>query len=54
MTSVCAAGYSGQVKALIASFGAVSLSGVPDECLGQLMEQAALLGAQAEEDAHAG
>ena len=53
LTKKCAAGYSGQVKALIASFGASSLSEVPAESLGALVDAAMLLG-QEGEDAHAG
>lgn len=34
LTSLCAKGFSSQVKALIASFDASALSGVPDEDLG--------------------
>ena len=44
LTAKCAAGYSAQVKALIASFGVASLSEVPEECLPALMEAASLLG----------
>ena len=44
LTAKCAAGYSAQVKALIASFGVSSLSEVPEECLSALMEAASLLG----------
>ena len=44
LTGRCAAGYSAQVKALIASFGASSLSSVPEESLGDLMEAARMLG----------
>jgi len=50
LTKKCAAGYSAQVKALIASFGATSLSGVPAESLAALMEAAELLG-EGEENA---
>ena len=50
LTKKCAAGYSAQVKALIASFGASSLSGVPAESLAALMEAAQLLG-EGEENA---
>lgn len=50
LTKKCAAGYSTQVKALIASFGASSLSGVPAESLAALMEAAQLLG-EGEENA---
>lgn len=53
LTKKCAAGYSAQVKALIASFGASSLSGVPAESLAALMEAAQLLGEEGE-DANAG
>ncbi len=44
LTKLCAAGYSAQVKALIASFGAASLSAVPEEALGDLWDAAQLLG----------
>lgn len=44
LTSRCAAGYSAQVKALIASFGVSSLSEVPEGSLGSLMEAAQMLG----------
>ena len=44
LTKLCAAGYAPQVKALIASFGAASLSGVPAESLGDLFDAALLLG----------
>ena len=50
LTKKCAAGYSAQVKALIASFGASSLSSVPAESLAALMEAAQLLG-EGEENA---
>jgi uncharacterized Zn finger protein (UPF0148 family) len=43
---LCAAGYAPQVKALIASYGAASLSGVPAEALGDLMDAARLLGGE--------
>ena len=46
LTGRCAAGYSAQVKALIASFGAASLSAVPETALGDLWEQAQLLGGE--------
>ena len=46
LTKLCAAGYSAQVKALIASFGAASLSAVPEEALGDLWDQAQLLGGE--------
>ena len=36
LTEKCAAGYSAQVKAAIASFGATSLSGVPEGKYGEL------------------
>lgn len=52
LTKLCAAGYSAQVKALIASFGAVSLSAVPEESLRDLWEAAQLLGDGG--DCHAG
>ena len=54
LTGKCAAGYSAQVKALIASFGVSSLSEVPAEALGALMDAALLLGAEEGEDLHAG
>ena len=44
LTKLCAAGYAPQVKALIASYGAASLSGVPVEALGDLMDAARMLG----------
>ena len=44
LTKLCAAGYSAQVKALIASFGAASLSAVPEESIGELWDAAQLLG----------
>ena len=46
LTKLCAAGYAPQVKALIASYGASSLSGVPAEALGDLMDAARLLGGE--------
>ena len=46
LTKLCAAGYAPQVKALIASYGAASLSGVPAEALGDLMDAARLLGGE--------
>ena len=48
LTKLCAAGYSAQVKALIASFGAASLSAVPEEALGDLWDAAQLLGGDAD------
>lgn len=50
LTSRCAAGYSAQVKALIASFGVASLSEVPEGSLRSLMEAAQMLG-EGEENA---
>ena len=44
LTNRCAAGYAAQVKDLIASFGAKTLSEVPDGSLAALMESAARLG----------
>ena len=44
LTKLCAGGYSVQVKALIASFGASSLSAVPDAALGALWDAALLVG----------
>ena len=44
LTEKCAAGYAPQVRALIASFGASSLSEVPEESLGSLLDAALLLG----------
>ena len=46
----CAAGYSAQVKAAIASFGVTSLSGVPEGKYGELKALADRIGG----DAHAG
>ena len=46
LTKLCAAGYAPQVKALIASYGAASLSGVPAEALSDLMDAARLLGGE--------
>lgn len=46
----CAAGYSAQVKAAIASFGATSLSGVPEGKYGELKALADRIGG----DTHAG
>ena len=46
LTKLCAAGYAPQVKALIASYGAASLSGVPAEALGDLMDSARMLGGE--------
>ena len=56
LSEKCAAGYSAQVHALIGSFGAKTLSGVPAEFLGDLLDAAMLLGEEAEEagEAHAG
>lgn len=51
LAKLCASGYSAQVKALIASYGATSLSGVPEEALGDLWNAALLIG---QEDGHAG
>ena len=53
LTKLCASGYSAQVKALIASYGAASLSAVPEEALGELLDAALLIGGE-EEDGHAG
>lgn len=53
LTKKCAAGYSAQVQALIASFGAKTLSGVPEGSLGALLDAALLLGEEGE-DANAG
>ena len=49
LTTLCAKGCAAQVKALIASFGVSSLSGVPEESLDELFNAALLLGG--EEDA---
>jgi len=49
LAKLCAAGYSAQVKALIASYGAASLSGVPEEALGDLWNAALLIGPEEEE-----
>ena len=55
LTKLCAAGYSAQVKALIASFGAASLSEVPADSLDALMVAARMLGLDGNgEDVHAG
>lgn len=55
LTKKCAAGYSAQVQALIASFGVSSLSKVPAESLGALLDAALLLGQEESEgEAHAG
>ena len=55
LTKLCAAGYSAQVKALIASFEAASLSAVPEESLRELWEAAVLLREGADGgDGHAG
>lgn len=51
LAKLCASGYSAQVKALIASYGATSLSGVSEEALGDLWNAALLIG---QEDGHAG
>ena len=40
LSEKCAAGYSAQVQALIASFGAKTLSGVPEGSLGALLDAA--------------
>ena len=48
LTEKCAAGYSAQVKAAIASFGVVSLSGVPAEKYAELMALAAGIGGDAD------
>ncbi len=42
----CAEGFGAQVKALIESYGAVSLKGVPAEKYGELLEAAGRLGAE--------
>lgn len=44
----CAAGFGTQVKALIESYGAVSLKDVPADKYGELLETAALLGGEAD------
>lgn len=49
LTNRCAVGYAAQVKDLIASFGAKTLSEVPDGSLAALMESAARLGAEPNE-----
>ena len=49
LAKLCAAGHSAQVKALIASCGVTSLSGVPEDALGDLWNAALLL--EGEEDA---
>lgn len=49
LAKLCAAGHSAQVKALIASCGVSSLSGVPEDALGDLWNAALLL--EGEEDA---
>ncbi len=55
LTKRCAAGYSAQVKALIASYGASTLSAVPEEALGDLWDAALLLGEEERDgDGHAG
>ena len=48
LTEKCAAGYSAQVKAAIASFGVPSLSGVPAEKYAELMALAAGIGGDAD------
>lgn len=48
LAKLCAAGHSAQVKALIASCGVSSLSGVPEDALGDLWNAALLL--EGEED----
>lgn len=48
LTEKCAAGYSAQVKAAIASFGVSSLSGVPAEKYAELMALAAGIGGDAD------
>ena len=53
LSEKCAAGYSAQVQALIASFGAKTLSGVPEGSLGALLDAALLLGEEGE-DANTG
>ena len=53
LTKLCASGYSAQVKALIASYGVTSLSAVPEEALGELLDAALLIGEE-EENGHAG
>ena len=53
LSEKCAAGYSAQVQELIASFGAKTLSGVPEGSLGALLDAALLLGEEGE-DANAG
>ena len=42
----CAEGFGAQVKALIGSYGAASLKGVPAEKYGELLEAAGRLGAE--------
>ena len=54
LTEKCAAGYGARVKALIASFGASTLSEVPAESLGELLDAAMLIGEEGEDEAHAG
>ena len=46
LTKLCAAGYAPQVKALIASYGATNLSGVPVEALAELMDTARKIGGE--------
>ena len=53
LTKLCASGYSAQVKALIASYGVASLSAVPEEALGELLDAALLIGEEEGND-HAG
>lgn len=48
LTEKCAAGYSAQVKAAIASFGVSSLSGVPAEKYAELMALTAGIGGDAD------
>lgn len=51
LPDVCAAGYSGQVKKLLASFGADIVSEVPEEKFGELMAKARELGEAGDGDA---
>ncbi len=51
LTDVCAAGYSGQVKKLLASYGADIVSEVPEEKFGELMAKARELGEAGDGDA---
>ena len=48
LTEKCAAGYSAQVRAVIASFGASSLSGVSPDQYSALMEAASGIGGEAD------